>query len=154
MERFKAKLLACVLSIFLALSATGLALIFFSSVGLKGVLPVIPSLLLSMLIATGIGLLFSKMILRPKSKKASFGMGVFFLAISLPLYDIGAVFFIKNQFQGMNAFQTTLSGYAHLYCMILAYSFIFIGSWLSVLLGLANMLLASLIQPLQLLGQN
>lgn len=125
----------------LAVLSTSVVLLFFYTVGLHGVLPVLPSYLLAIAISIIWGLVFHKQILKHKSKTHSFLLGVILLLLSLPLFDLGAIYFIKDQFQGTQLFHANLSEYVTLYVMIVIYSVIFIGSWLSVLCGLASMIL-------------
>lgn len=137
---YQQKIYSILFAMGLAILAATTVLFFFYSVGLNGILPVWPSFLLAIVISIGWGLIFHKQILFPKNQFHSFLLGMGLLLLSLPLFDIGALFFIKDQFQGTQLFHANFSEYATLYLMILIYSLIFIGSWLSVLCGLASVL--------------
>jgi hypothetical protein len=148
MDRKYGKLIAILYTVCMGILATSLALLFFYAIGLNGVLPIMPSMLLAICIAGTLGILFNKLLLKQKSKAVSFFLGVFFLLISLPFFDIAALFFIRDEFQGTSAFHATFLDYGKLYLMILIYSFLFIGTWLSLICGAASMLLNQIINPL------
>lgn len=141
MERSHQTLLASAYTICLGLLATTLVLLFFKALGLGGVLPILPSILLAIVVAGFVGMLFNRTLLKQQSIKKSFLLGVLFLVISLPFYDLGALFLIKEQFQGTHVLQASLKDYFQLYCLILIYSFVFIGSWLSIFCGFSSIIL-------------
>jgi hypothetical protein len=128
-------------SVCLGVSCCLLALFFFYTLGLGEMLPSLNSVLLSIPIAACFGAFYGPKMLENRTVKSSFLLGVIFLVTVLPVYDIGALFLIQSQFQGTETLQHCLTDYLILYGMIVVYSFIFVGSWLSILCGFASICL-------------
>ncbi len=132
--------LACAYMLSTSLLTTLLAISALSLIGLSELLPLKNSLLLASLLAITIGLIKNRTILNTQyNYKRAFmiGMGLFLLI--LPLFDIGALFMMQNQFHGTDVLHSQWSEYMTLYIIILIYSFLFIGSWLSLISGLLFM---------------
>lgn len=127
---------ACIFMLCVGLISTSLAIWGLSMIGLAQLLPYKESLLLSSILALFIGRTKHTIILNTHlSTKRAFlaGMGLFLLL--LPFFDIGALFMMKGQFSGTDNFHAAWSEYFTLYIVILIYSFLFIGSWLSIING-------------------
>lgn len=142
----KQRWLSCLYMLCFSIISTCLALSALSSIGLSQLLPIKQSLLLSSFLGVSIGLIkFRTLTNYQLSNKRAFfiGMGLFILL--LPLFDIGALFMIQNQFHGTDAFHSQLTEYFTLYLVILIYSFMFIGSWLSLVCGLMFLMFNQLV---------
>ena len=128
--------MACVYMLVIGFLSTSLAIGALSLIGLSDLLPFKQSLCLTSILAIALGITRHTTILDTNhSMKRAFliGMGLFLLL--LPLFDVGALFMMKNQFNGTDNFHAAWSEYLTLYFFILIYSFIFVGSWLSILSG-------------------
>ncbi len=132
----KQKAVAIIFMISFSLLTTFLALSSLSIIGLGDLLPTQQSLILAIIIAMGLGFIKSKTITKVNiSYKKAFLIGMGLFLVILPLFDIGAIFMMQNQFHGTSTFTTKWSEYFTLYLFIVIYSFIFVGSWLSVISG-------------------
>ena len=127
---------------------TFIALSSLSIIGLGNLLPVQQSLILAVIISIALGFIKSKTITKINiSYTKAFFIGVgLFLAI-LPLFDIGAIFMMQNQFHGTSTFTTKWSEYITLYLFIVIYSFVFVGSWLSIVSGFLFMIFNKIYYP-------
>ena len=142
----KEHFLACFYMLCFSILSTCLALVSLSAIGLADLLPLNSSLLLSCFIGLCIGLMKSKKITKSDmSTRQAFSLGISLFLLTLPLFDIGALFMMQNQFNGTDIFHAQLSEYFTLYVVIFIYSFIFIGSWLSVLSGFMFLIFNKLI---------
>ena len=130
------QVMACLYMLIFSLICTCLALLALSSIGLSGLLPFDKSLLLSSFLGLCLGLIKTKSLTHVHlSHKRAFILGLTLFLLILPLFDIGAVFMMKNQFHGTISFHDKITEYLTLYVVILIYSFLFIGSWLSLISG-------------------
>lgn len=144
----KQKNIAIIYMLTFSIITTILALSSLSLIGLGNLLPTQQSLFLAISIAVGLGFIKSKTInLNNISYKKAFLIGVGLFLLLLPLFDIGAIFMMKNQFHGTNTFNTKWSEYFTLYVFIVIYSFIFVGSWLSIISGFIFMIFNKFIYP-------
>jgi uncharacterized membrane protein len=139
MEQMNAKAkpwMACVFMLSIGCISTLLAIWGLSLIGLTELLPLKESLLLTSLLALILGYSKHSIILNTNhSTKHAFFVGISLFLLLLPFFDIGALFMMKNQFNGTDNFHAAWSEYFTLYFFILIYSFIFIGSWLSIISG-------------------
>ncbi len=110
--------------------------------GLNQILPLYQATLLAVVIAVAFGTLFAhKTVLSQGAYlKKSFLWAVLMTICALLVYDVG--------FLGLMALNTpqafddaSLLNIMQLYCMIVVYSFVFVGWWLAILAGLAAMYL-------------
>ena len=128
--------IACAFMLCIGVISTTLALWSLSMIGLNELLPYKESLTLSAILGLLIGSTKHSTILNASlTGKRAFFAGMKFFLVLLPFFDIAALFMVKNQFSGTDNFHASLSEYFALYLIILVYSFIFIGSWLSVING-------------------
>jgi len=129
----------------LAIVAMVLAFTFFSLIGLKDMLPFYKSLVMAMLTAALVGGLLGRSLLYPKTLVKGFLTGALLILLSLPIFDLSALYFMLDYFKGTDALHHYLKEYALLYEVILIYSLIFVGSWLAILCGLTNVCLQRLL---------
>lgn len=128
--------MACAFMLSIGLISTMLALWSLSIIGLNELLPYRESLLLSAILGLLIGSTKHSTILNTSlTGKRAFFAGMKLFLLLLPFFDIAALFMVKNQFSGTESFHASWSEYFTLYLVILVYSFIFIGSWLSIING-------------------
>lgn len=133
----KPQLIACAFMVFVGLISTIVAIWALSLIGLGNLLPIKQSMLLTCLLALLLGSTKHSTILKTNhGLKRTFFIGAGLFLMLLPLFDIGAVFMMKSQFSGTDNFHASWSEYFTLYVFVLIYSFLFIGSWLSIISGL------------------
>lgn len=125
----------------LAIIATLFTFLFFNLIGLKDMLPFYQSLVMAILTAALVGGLLGRSLLYPKTLFKGFLTGMLLILLSLPIFDLSALYFMLDYFKGTDALHHYLKEYALLYEVILIYSLIFVGSWLAVLCGLTNVCL-------------
>ena len=120
-----------------SLVTTFIALKALSLLGLSSLLTTKTSLLTSSLIAISLGLMKNQTLIRKNiSTKKAFLIGVLLFLMILPLFDISAVFMMQSQFSDTTSVYNSWSDYLTLYMLITLYSFVFIGSWLSIISGI------------------
>lgn len=126
------------------LSVVGTILInaFLTLIGIQELIPVFESILIGVVVAGCTGALFGEHIIHCKKpyKKKVFFLGFIMVIASLPVFDLGLVFF-------MLAEQTTppnllgIQSMLYLYLIVLAYSYVLFGVWLAIASGLAALYL-------------
>ena len=126
------------------LSVVGTILIdaFLSSIGVEEIIPVFQAVILGMVVASGAGAIFGKNIIHCKKpyKAKTFWLGFFMVISSLPIFDLGLIFFIKEA--NMNLFSIAkFHDMILFYCVVLSYSYILFGFLLAIAAGLASMYL-------------
>jgi hypothetical protein len=126
------------------LSVVGTILInaLLTILGIEQMVPLFEAILLGVVIASSTGALFGERIIycaRPYYSKVFF-IGFFMVIVSLPVFDLGILFFVTNT----NTAEYTMAklhDLAFFYLMILGYSYILFGFFLAVGAGLAALFL-------------
>ena len=109
---------------------------FLSSIGLSKLLPIKPAVSLAIFLSIALGFLFRNKILKESlTTRKTFLIGCGLFLLLLPFFDLGAVAMMQNQFQGTHADHSAWSDYFTLYIIVVIYSFLFVGSWLSIISG-------------------
>ena len=139
---------ACYFS-FLSMIATLIIQSMLFVFGMGDLIPFFMSFLLAIPIAWMSGMIFGRLIItsNKKSKWRCFLWGFSLLLFALPLYDLCLLFLLHNVHPNMYNLGNGLKDSLILYLIIIIYSFILIGSWLSILSGLAALFLRDTFAP-------
>ncbi len=128
---------------FLSLIATSIIQIVLHLLGYAHLIPLLISFAVSSSIAFFSGMLFGKKIIysNPLRKFNCFLWGMALILFALPIFDFFLLFCIKDiPFKQYN-FSNTLQDQFLIYLMLLIYSMILVGSWLSMIGGFAALYL-------------
>lgn len=136
------RLLAAIYFGLLSVVGTILTNALLSSIGIAEIIPVFQSIILGMIVASCTGALFGESIIYCKKpyKIKTFWIGFSMVMASLPIFDLGLLFFMKET-------NTTLLSVAkfpdliYSYLIILVYSYILFGFFLAIGAGIAAMYL-------------
>jgi hypothetical protein len=112
------------------------------ALGNEEIIPIYELVFLGIIVAASMGALFGEHIIHCKKpyKVKTFWLGFIMVIASLPIFDLGVVFFIKED----NAHLFSLPHLHHLlslYLAILAYSYVIFGVVLAIASGIAAMYL-------------
>ena len=126
------------------LSVVGTILInaLLSSLGIKEIIPLFEAIIIGMIVASCTGAICGEQIVhcRKPYKTRVFIIGFLMVIASLPVFDLGLVFFIKQEnvsFLSVAQMQNLI----YFYLVVLAYSYVMFGIALAVGAGLAAMYL-------------
>lgn len=126
------------------LSVVGTVLInaFLTTMGIAEIIPIFQGVLLGMVVASCTGALFGEKIILCKKpyKQKTFWLGFFMVIVSLPVFDLGVLFFMKNTAESL----FSLTPFHHLisaYLIIVGYSYLLFGFLLAIACGFASMYL-------------
>ncbi len=126
------------------LSVVGTILInaFLTLLGIKEIIPLFQAILLGMIVASATGALFGERIVHcPKPYKlTTFWMGFIMVLVSLPLFDLGILYFLTEDSSQLLP-HTTLKDLIMSYLTILGYSYVLFGFLLAAASGVAAMYL-------------
>jgi hypothetical protein len=126
------------------LSVVGTILInaLLTSFGVEELIPVFQSVLLGMIVASLTGAVFGEKIIHCKKpyKATTFWLGFSMVIASLPLFDLGLVFFMTEEHAKLFSI-TKFHDLVFFYLLVLAYSYILFGFLLAIASGLAAMYL-------------
>ena len=126
------------------LSVVGTILIdgFLTLLGFEEIVPLFKAILLGMVISSTMGAIFGKNIIHcPKPYKIkTFCMGFIMVIVSLPVFDLGLVYFMDQQNSHLFAI-AQFQDIAYTYVVVLAYSYVIFGFLLAIGAGLAAMYL-------------
>ncbi|KGP62301.1 hypothetical protein EP47_12675 [Legionella norrlandica] len=136
------RLLAAIYFGLLSVAGTILINAFLTSIGIEEIIPVYQSVILGMIVASSTGAIFGEAIVHCKKpyKVKTFWLGFSMVIASLPVFDLGVVFLMKEDYAKIFE-ATTLTGFVVFYLIVLAYSYILFGILLAVASGLAAMYL-------------
>lgn len=134
---------------FLSLIATIFIQLTIYASGFKHYAPFLFTLLWGFLIAFLFGALFGKAIIKTQApfKLKSFGLGVLLFLCALPFYAFGLMFIVKHYHGDVFIVADTFRAHLAFYLYILIFNFFLIGSWLSILCGLAALFLRTKLIP-------
>ncbi|BCA94514.1 hypothetical protein TUM19329_08750 [Legionella antarctica] len=126
------------------LSVVGTILInaFLTSLGIEEKIPVHQSIILGMLIASCTGAVMGERIIHCEKpyKAKTFLMGFSMVIASIPIFDLGLVFFMYHENSSI-LYIAQLHNMVYFYLYVLAYSYILFGIALAIGSGLATMYL-------------
>lgn len=127
---------ACYYAFMSLITMLGLHLLLFW-IGMQDMLPVLASTLLAPPIGFIAGGVFGKRILLASTNARCFLWGMLLIVFALPLYDLLLLSFLKQTFPQLEKLSHTTTEHFMVYGIILVYSIVLIGSWLSILSGFA-----------------
>ncbi|MCL9684675.1 hypothetical protein [Legionella maioricensis] len=126
------------------LSVVGTILInaFLTSLGVEEKIPVFEAVILGMVIASCTGAVMGEHIIHCEKpyKVKTFWMGFFMVIASLPIFDLGLVFFMYHENSSI-LYVAQLHNMVYFYLYVLAYSYVLFGIALAIGAGLAAMYL-------------
>lgn len=136
------RLLGAVYFGLLSVAATVLINAFLTSFGVVEIIPLFQAVLLGMVVASATGAIFGERIVHCKKpyKMKTFGLGFLMVVASLPVFDLGLLFFMKESNNAMFAFMQ-LHNLLYTYLFILIYSYFLFGFLLAIAAGFAAMYL-------------
>lgn len=132
---------------FLSIIATALIQLALFSLGMGDLIPKLMGFFLALPTGFIAGLLFGNAIISSTSKWRCFLWGFLMVWVMLPLYDLCLLFLLQNVHPGMYKLGSELQDYLMLYLLIITYSFVLIGSWLSILSGFSAIYLKNYFAP-------
>lgn len=128
------------------LSVVGTILIdaFLSLIGIDRFIPVFQAIILGVVVAGATGALFGKHIVHCKKpyKAKTFWLGFIMVIASLPIFDLGLMYFMTQENPAIAA-SYQIQSMVYFYLFILAYSYVLFGIALAVASGFAAMYLRS-----------
>lgn len=112
-------------------------------------IPFFWSLLLSLVVAILFGALFGKAIISssPPYKARCFILGILIVLLSVPVYDIGLLFILKDRHPTMYHVANNIKSYGFFYLFLLIYTYILVASWLCIVSGFASVYLRNAFIP-------
>ena len=135
----------CLLSII----ATIFIQILLFTFGMSELIPVLMSFVLALPVAWLSGMIFGNRIIgsNTNNRWQCFLWGMFLLVVALLIYDLLLLIVLQNTHPNMYNLGTGLKDSLILYLLIIIYSFVLIGSWLSILSGFAAIFLRDHFSP-------
>ncbi|KTD74693.1 hypothetical protein [Legionella waltersii] len=128
------------------LSVVGTILInaLLTTIGIEEIIPVYQAVILGMIVSSCTAAIFGESIVHCKYpyKRKVFWLGFAMVMCSLPIFDLGIVFLMREENAKLFAV-TSLSSMVLFYLVTLAYSYVLFGVVLAVASGLAAMYLRS-----------
>ncbi len=122
---------------------SGLVYYYLKVFLLDSLIPFYQIIIMISLASAIIGFLSGKALFAPISGLKAFTGGLMLVFLILPVVDFGIFLHVKSQPVKIGTLHQFMSDNINIYFLLLTYSIVFIGSWLSIIAGIINFLLYS-----------